>query len=1815
MANDGEVIIEVSLETGKVVKGAEQASKKIGDGLGKNINKSVNDIEKNIGKIGTAVNKINVSNLAKEFSKVDNSINKTNTYIEKQKQKLEGLKAAYKGIDDTKSQEKIQQQMKNTELSISRAEKQLDKFNNKKLNLNNLKEAANGLDGNFSSASMKATKSLDNIEKKAQQTGNVVKKSLNNITLGDNIGNLGKTIDGVGNKLTMGVTVPVVGLGVAINKIGGDFSSQMSRVKAISGANTQEFKQLHDQSLQLGADTAFSAKQAAEGMENLASAGFTTNEIMTAMPGLLDLAASSGESLANSSDIAASTLRGFGLDASQTAHVADVLAKNASATNAAVADTGEAMKYASPVAKAMGLSLEEVTAAIGEMANAGIKGSQAGTTLRTALTRLASPSDPAATKMEELGFKAFDSQGRLFSLSKIIDNLSKSLKGKTDQQKQDAIATIFGQEAMSGMLTLIDNGSSALDTLTDSYKNSDGAAKEMAKTMQDNSKSSIEQMMGSIETAAIKLQEVAAPTIIKIANEIQELANEFSELDPGTQEMIIKAVLAAAALGPLAKTIGTLTEGVGGLIKFGSKLGSMLGLIGTGAKAGELAVGGLTIASGAAVAAVSALAVGVAGAITYNSLLNKSVNTSTDDLNAWEKAVNACTGGTIKSKTELQKAGLVYKDFGDDVSDSFKEGIENATKSYHDFEMTLVGSNSGTKITDEGKKNITNSINSMIDGAKGAISKRKGEIQSELSKMFNSKDGIDESEQSVLDTASKASDEKLKKIEEIQTQITGVWEKAIAEHGKLGEEDIAKIKQYLQQVQQIRAEVEAKTTAESDYAKNQYGERLRGISAEDAKKEYTAASEDLKKKFADARATYKTGIGELQRMVEEANAKGDKAEADRLIKQVDSKKKEYDEIIKTEKTKRREYLDMLYEKNPTLNGKLNEEDGSIFSTKDFDMQKDLAKIESQFDAVAKATEDGMIRVQDSTGKWHDIYVTVDQATGNITSAYDSFTGKFGGYSKKFADDAESTGDKVKKAMQDLASNLQFGGDNLKLDGKNVIKVDTGETITKLQTIITKADETKVAIANINGEQVKIEFNKEGAITNIDDVLKLIRDHAADSPAKVDIDVNDKEALEKFKQAEEEADKLGEKKPNVETSTNADQTKNKVEELNKAANSIENHHTITFEAVGKGFAEVGRNVANIAANVGKTVIANNYTGTSGGDEGLTTLHEHGWEMSTGENELYYLGGGTGIMDHQSSVNAMQSDVNKAVNGKIGSVIGPLISGLSSQKALLGQVVNNTGITAVTGKETVKINQSLATNLISNLNKNTTGTFNNLQSELTSANDAKEKTSNMKVEENYWVSYYKQWIDSIKTEIDNLNDKIDITTDETAKKQLESEKKVLDKQKDGLEKQYDLSKDAAQKEIQIAKDTADQQVKIAEAKKEKLVKLSEAITEALKTQLEGQKAAAEKSINDELTTLEKSYNSKIDSLEADTKKKSDKIDLQIKALEKENTEDSRSKERSEANKNIYALKTKMSNTASVADKRALQLQIDEAKKSLKEKEDTWNIEDQKQALEDEKILLQERTENRKKSLEEQYTKEKETKEKELKDTDEFYDKLLTTDSINAQARYLLLQGNNQELVTLLNSYNPDWQNAGQSLADSLLTGLNSSKQSVQDAVNEMVGLRTYSSTKASSNVAYYDEKGNLIKEGYASGTNYNKTAGYYLTNEQKWETSSNGDVAYVSKGAAIKNHMQSVADMRAEITSQLSSELPSILSSLQATILSSQADTQRMIASVVTNNSSSNQTIQYDGSNKFNIGNLVLNTGQDVEQLFNEAETIRLKNKPY
>ncbi|HGP4008131.1 TPA: phage tail tape measure protein [Enterococcus faecium] len=389
--------------------------------------------------------------------------------------------------------------------------------------------------------------------KDAQDAVKTFEKNSNSMTTA-----VGKVMQGTGAAMTKYITTPLIGVGVAAAKVGGDFEAQMSRVKAISGATGDTFEQMKQQAIDLGAKTAFSEKESAAGMENLASAGFSAQEIMKAMPGLLDLAAVSGGDVALASENTATALRGFGLEASEAGHVADVFARAAADTNAEVGDMGEALKYVAPVANSMGISLEETAAAIGIMSDAGIKGSQAGTTLRGALSRLARPTKAMQDTMDNLGVSFYDADGKMKPLKTQVELLKKAFEGLTPEQQQNALVTLYGQESLSGMMALIDKGPDSLGKLTKSLKDSDGAADDMARTMQDNMNSSIEQMFGAFESAAIVIQKILAPSIRKVADAISGLVEKFVSAPESTQKLVVAIGLIVAAIGPLIFMIGSV---------------------------------------------------------------------------------------------------------------------------------------------------------------------------------------------------------------------------------------------------------------------------------------------------------------------------------------------------------------------------------------------------------------------------------------------------------------------------------------------------------------------------------------------------------------------------------------------------------------------------------------------------------------------------------------------------------------------------------------------------------------------------------------------------------------------------------------------------------------------------------------------------------------------------------------------------------------------------------------------------------------------------------------------------------------------------------------------------------------------------------------------------------------------------------------------------------------------------------------------------------------------------------------------------------
>lgn len=382
-------------------------------------------------------------------------------------------------------------------------------------------------------------------------------------SIGKSLTNVGNSIANTGASLTKKVTVPLALLGTTALKVAADFESEMSSVKAISGATGDEFKQLRDTAIDLGATTAYSASEVAAGMTEMAKAGWSTSQIIDGMSGVLSAAASSGEGLATVSTIVADAITGFGLKAKDATRVADLLSQAANSGTIDIVDLGESFKYIAPVASAMNLSIEDVTTALSAMSMAGIKGSQSGTSLRTLLTNLVKPSEDAALAMKKYNISATNSDGTMKSLNEIVTNLRESTKGLTEAEKANLAATLAGKTGMSGMLSLINLSQTEYDKLSESMNNCSGVAEKTAATMQDNLKSKVEQLGGALESLAIKLSDLVIPWLTQFVEKITTVVDNFTNLDESTQKTILKIAGIAAAV-PLALTaFGKLVSTVG----------------------------------------------------------------------------------------------------------------------------------------------------------------------------------------------------------------------------------------------------------------------------------------------------------------------------------------------------------------------------------------------------------------------------------------------------------------------------------------------------------------------------------------------------------------------------------------------------------------------------------------------------------------------------------------------------------------------------------------------------------------------------------------------------------------------------------------------------------------------------------------------------------------------------------------------------------------------------------------------------------------------------------------------------------------------------------------------------------------------------------------------------------------------------------------------------------------------------------------------------------------------------------------------------
>lgn len=340
-----------------------------------------------------------------------------------------------------------------------------------------------------------------------------------------------------------GITAALGAGATAAATVGSSFEAAMSKVSAISGATGDSLQSLTDKAKEMGAKTKFSASESASALQYMAMAGWDTESMLNGIDGIMNLAAADGLDLATTSDIVTDALTAFNLKASDSTHFADVLAKASSSANTNVSMLGESFKYVAPLAGTMGYSVEDVSLALGLMANASVKGSMAGTSLKTALSNLASPTEDMANVMTQYGISISDAEGNALPLIDVMKQLREKFSGLSETEQAATASTLFGKEAMSGMLAIINASDSDFDNLTKNINNADGAAQAMADTMQDNLQGQITILKSGLEGLGIEIYEGMSAPLQEAAVEAQNYVNRLTEAfkSGGLSKMIEEA--------------------------------------------------------------------------------------------------------------------------------------------------------------------------------------------------------------------------------------------------------------------------------------------------------------------------------------------------------------------------------------------------------------------------------------------------------------------------------------------------------------------------------------------------------------------------------------------------------------------------------------------------------------------------------------------------------------------------------------------------------------------------------------------------------------------------------------------------------------------------------------------------------------------------------------------------------------------------------------------------------------------------------------------------------------------------------------------------------------------------------------------------------------------------------------------------------------------------------------------------------------------------------------------------------------------------
>lgn len=686
-----------------------------------------------------------------------------------------------------------------------------------------------GTDASLSASIRKARKELDTLEQKAGISAKNVNDSFGGMSV-KGIDALGSASDRFFSTMVKGSKLAAAGTAALLSAstaVGMGFEAQMSTVQAISQASGADMEKLNALAKNMGETTQFSAQEAGQALEYMAMAGWKTQDMMQGLPGVMYLAAASGEDLGTVSDIVTDAMTAFGLQADQSAHFADVLAQASSNSNTNVAMMGNTFQYVAPVAGAFGYSIEDVAIATGLMANAGIKAEKSGTALRALLTNLAKPTKQVRGYMEELSLSLADSSGKMKPFRQLLEEMRQKFAGLTEAQKAEYAAGIAGKEGMSGLLAILAASDKDFDNLARSIDNSTGAAKKMSEVRLDNLKGDLTLLESAAQGAGIELYEGFSGGLRSLTKESTDYITSFTgqiRKDMPTVQRELKEFGTAAKAGfqpvldfgvwclkhpdAVKGTLAGMTAAFGtfkaaqATQKGVALLGKMSGMISAWpVAAAGLAIGGIT---GIAVAIRSAQKEAA------KANLDKHFGTITLSIKELETAARHIVSGGGTLFDQISSLGSA-SDEVQQLMTSLQSGLEDIRKA--DWKLSM-----GFTFSEDDKQSYIDSVNAYVKNAQDYITSSGYEVKLAVGIVFGEDTESGNTFSKDTDAFYQSLYQQLEPLEKsLQEVMTDITENGL---------DLPKqqlVDQYLGQISDITSMItEAQNAAKMQMIENQY---------------------------------------------------------------------------------------------------------------------------------------------------------------------------------------------------------------------------------------------------------------------------------------------------------------------------------------------------------------------------------------------------------------------------------------------------------------------------------------------------------------------------------------------------------------------------------------------------------------------------------------------------------------------------------------------------------------------------------------------------------------------------------------------------------------------------------------------------------------------------------------------------------------------------------------------------------------------------------------------------------------------------------